>query len=86
MFECTTLDLIASHCKKMVITDNSGEQREVSGKQAACIIAGVAYRKYVNGESIRVKFAMDYQIGCRILRRANYGNGYIEIYEYEFDY
>lgn len=41
------------------------------------------FRKYVNGERIRLTFENDYKVG-NLLVKAVYSNGYVEQFEYEY--
>lgn len=81
MFNSGSLDNIVTWVKK-VIVHTPGESYEMEPEEAAKKIAGIAFRKYVEGQSIRVKFEYDHNIGAQTLVSADYGNGFTEKFEY----
>lgn len=81
MFNSGSLDNIVARVKR-VIVHTSGESYELEPEEAAKKIAGIAFRKYVEGQRIRAKFEYDYSIGAQTLVSANYGNGFTEKFEY----
>lgn len=81
MFNSSSRDNIASRVKKVIVTTEGGSY-ELQPEEAAQQIDGIVFRKYVEGQRIRVKFEFDYSVGAQMLVIANYGNGYSEKFEY----
>lgn len=80
-FNSSSRDNIASRVKKVIVTTEGGSY-ELQPEEAAKKIAGIVFRKYVEGQRIRVRFEFDYSIDAQMLVRANYGNGYVEKFGY----
>lgn len=81
MFNSSSLDNIVTRVKKVIVT-TGGESYELEPEEAAQKIAGIVFRKYVEGQRIRASFEYDYGIGAQLLVSASYGNGFSEKFEY----
>lgn len=81
MFNSSTLDNIVTRVEKVIVT-TCGESYELDPEEAAQKIAGIVFRKYVEGQRIRTTFEYDYRIGGRMLQRVRYDNGFVEKFEY----
>lgn len=81
MFNSSTLDNIVTRVEKVIVT-TGGESYELEPEEAAQKIAGIVFRKYVEGQRIRTTFEYDYHIGGQMLQRVRYDNGFVEKFEY----
>lgn len=84
-FNCGTLDNIANKRTPVKVeTFVDGKLERVtyfSSKEHAQRVAGIAYRKLVNGEKIRIRTKHDPELG-RVIVGASYGNGTYERFTY----
>ena len=80
-FNSSTLDNMVDRLEKVIVTAD-GEVTEYTPEDAARKIAGIVFRKYVEGQRIRTTFEYDYGIGAQLLQRASYDNGFVEKFEY----
>lgn len=81
MFNSSTLDNIVTRVKKVIVTAD-GESHELEPEKAAQKIAGIVFRKYVEGQRIRTTFEYDSHVGGQMLQRVRYDNGFVEKFEY----
>lgn len=81
MFNSSSLDNIVTRIEKVIVT-TGGESYELEPEEAAQKIAGIVFRKYVEGQRIRTTFEYDYHFGAQMLTRARYDNGFVEKFEY----
>lgn len=81
MFNSSSLDNIVARVSKVIVT-TGGESYELEPEEAAQKIAGIVFRKYVEGQRIRTTFEYDYHIGGQMLKRVRYDNGFVEKFEY----
>lgn len=81
MFNSSSLDNIVARVEKVIVT-TGGESYELEPEEAAQKIAGIVFRKYVEGQRIRTTFKYDYHIGGQMLQRVRYDNGFVEKFEY----
>lgn len=81
VFNSSSLDNIVSRVSKVIVTTD-GEGYELEPEEAAQKIAGIVFRKYVEGQRIRTKWHFDYHVGAQLLDSADYGNGFVEKFYY----
>lgn len=81
MFNSSSLDNLVTRVEKVIVT-TGGESYELEPEEAAQKIAGIVFRKYVEGQRIRTTFEYDYHIGGQMLQRVRYDNGFVEKFEY----
>lgn len=81
-YNSSVLDRIAERVETVTVSVNQ-QVREYTGEQAAQKIAGIIARKYFNGEKISLTVNYDYTLGCKRIDMVNYGNGYVERFEYK---
>ena len=87
MYNCSTLDKIESRLVKLIIRSyvdgKPTEIRELTAQEAAREVAGVFTRRFL-GEKIVVRKHYDYALGAWLVSSVNYGNGWIQRYEYVY--
>lgn len=85
MYNCSTLDAIERRVRCLKIrsfVDGKLEsERTLNAQEAAREVAGIFTRKFL-GAKITVRKRYDYGLGAWIIESVNYGNGYIQRYEY----
>lgn len=84
MYNCGALDNILDLNSVKVETLVDGKLKKVeyfNPQHAAAHIAGISYRKLVNGEKIRIRTKHDPVLG-RVIVGASYGNGTYERFTY----
>ena len=86
-YNCSSLDHIIERSGgavvHMFIDGENTSTTRLDADEATRRMAGLMFRKYVEGERIRVRFRYDYSIGARLLEYVNYGNGCIERWSWE---
>lgn len=87
MYNCATLDNIERRLIKLIVRSyvdgKPTEIRELTAQEAAREVAGVFTRRFL-GEKIIVRKRYDYGLGACIVESVNYGNGWIQRYEYVY--
>ena len=88
MYNCTTLDAIERRVIKMLVRSYvdgklTDAPRELDSHEAAREVAGIFTRKFL-GEKIIVRKRYDYGLGAWLVESVNYGNGWIQRYEYVY--
>lgn len=87
MYNCSTLDAIERRVRCLKIrsfTDGKlTDERELNAQDAAREVAGIFTRKFL-GEKIVVRKRYDYALGAWLVESVNYGNGWIQRYEYVY--
>lgn len=73
-FNSSSLDNIVDHIEEVIVKTSDGYEKHLTPQEAAKEIAGTAFRKYVEGQKIRLRWIYDYHIGANLLEYANYGN------------
>lgn len=87
MYNCSTLDSIENRVFKLIVRSYVNgrltDTRELTAQQAAAETAGIFTRRFL-GEKIAVRKRYDYALGAWLVESVNYGNGWIQRYEYVY--